>query len=36
MLRTQARCLLCGQRGATLQHPSWGDSATGWETVPVA
>jgi DNA-directed RNA polymerase subunit RPC12/RpoP len=36
MLRQQARCMACGQRGASLQHPSWGDAAVGWEVFPVA
>jgi hypothetical protein len=35
MLRGQVRCAACGRRGATLQHPSWGDAVTGWETFPV-
>jgi len=36
MLRQHARCSVCGHRGASLQHPSWGDAVTGWEAFPVA
>jgi hypothetical protein len=36
VLRTHARCSVCGRRGATLQHPSWGDATVGWEAFPVA
>src|SRR5215467_2386851 len=36
VLRTHARCTVCGRRGATLQHPSWGDEIVGWEAFPVA
>jgi hypothetical protein len=34
MLRQQARCSACGRRGASLQHPSWGDAEVGWEVFP--
>jgi hypothetical protein len=34
MLRQHARCSVCGQRGATLQHPSWADGAVGWQVFP--
>jgi hypothetical protein len=36
MLRRHARCMVCGRRGASLQHPSWGDETVGWEVFPVA
>jgi hypothetical protein len=36
VLRRNARCVVCGRRGASLQHPSWGDEAVGWEPFPVA
>jgi hypothetical protein len=36
MLRRQARCSVCGRRGATLQHPGWEDETVGWEVFPVA
>ena len=36
MLREHAWCSVCGQRGATLQHPSWHDEAVGWQPFPVA
>jgi hypothetical protein len=36
MLRRNTRCAACGRRGATLQHPSWGDAVTGWQPFPVA
>jgi hypothetical protein len=34
VLRRNARCAVCGRRGATLQHPSWTDSAVGWQPFP--
>ena len=34
MLRQHVRCSVCGRRGATLQHPSWGDTDTGWQPFP--
>src|SRR5262249_22079365 len=36
MLRTHARCTVCGRRGASLQHPSWGDESMGWEVFPLS
>jgi hypothetical protein len=36
VLRTHACCAVCRRRGASLQHPSWGDAVTGWEMFPVA
>jgi len=36
VLRTHARCTVCGRRGASLQHPSWADESVGWEPFPVA
>jgi hypothetical protein len=36
VLRTHARCTVCGRRGATLQHPSWRDETVRWEVFPVA
>jgi len=36
ILRKHARCTVCGRRGASLQHPSWGDAETGWEAFPMA
>jgi len=36
VLRRNARCSVCGRRGATLQHPSWCDATVGWEAFPVA
>jgi hypothetical protein len=36
MWRQHARCSSCGRRGATLQHPSWGEAAIGWEPFSVA
>jgi hypothetical protein len=34
LLRRHTRCTRCGRRGATLQHPSWIDIATGWAPFP--
>jgi len=34
LLRRAARCGQFGAKGAVLQHPSWGGSATGWEEFP--
>jgi hypothetical protein len=31
VLRHRARCCACGHLGATLRHPSWGDSIIGWK-----
>jgi hypothetical protein len=36
LLRHHARCVACGQRGATLQHPSWVDIRVEWAPFPVA
>jgi hypothetical protein len=36
LLRRHARCVACGQRGATLQHPSWVDIRIEWAPFPVA
>ena len=33
-LRRNARYQHCGHRGARLQHPSWVNSAGGWELYP--
>jgi hypothetical protein len=33
MLRQRVRCVVCGRRGASLQHPSWGDAVMGLEGV---
>jgi hypothetical protein len=33
-LRRSARCTVCGQKGATLQHPGWVDSAVGFQPFP--
>jgi hypothetical protein len=35
VLRTHARCTVCGRRGASLQHPSWADEIMGWEVFPL-
>src|SRR5262249_14610017 len=35
-LRRNARCSACGQRWASLQHPSWADAAMGWQPFPAA
>ena len=36
MLRRCARCTRCGQKGATLQHPSWvGIGFSCWQPFPV-
>jgi hypothetical protein len=35
LLRAHARCTRCGQKGATLQHPSWVDTGTEWASFPV-
>jgi hypothetical protein len=34
VLRHNARCTHCGQRGATLQHPSHIDLLRGWAPFP--
>jgi hypothetical protein len=34
-LRQCARCTACGNRGATLQRPSWGGSTIGFVPFPV-
>jgi hypothetical protein len=34
LLRQRARCMRCGRRGATLQHPSWLDIAREWAPFP--
>jgi hypothetical protein len=36
MLRRCARCTRCGDRGATLMHPSWGGSNRGWQEFPLS
>jgi hypothetical protein len=33
-LRRCARCTACGNKGATLQHPGWVDSAVGFQPFP--
>jgi hypothetical protein len=35
MLRQNARCIECGKRGVSLQHPSWGGNDTGWAPMPI-
>jgi len=30
VLRQRARCTACGDKGATLQHPSWGGADVGF------
>lgn len=35
-LRRCARCTACGNKGATLQHPGWVDSAVGFQPFPGA
>jgi hypothetical protein len=35
LLRRHARCTACGQRGASLQHPSWVDIRIEWAPFPV-
>jgi hypothetical protein len=34
LLRQCMVCKECGHKGADLYHPSWGDSATGWQPFP--
>jgi hypothetical protein len=34
VIRRNARCIRCGQRGATLQHPSHLDLLRGWAPFP--
>jgi hypothetical protein len=34
-LRRSARCVECGHKGATLQHPGWTNSIVGFEPFPV-
>jgi hypothetical protein len=34
MLRRSARCMVCGQKGATLQHPSWQGNDAGFGQFP--
>jgi hypothetical protein len=34
-LRQCARCSACGRKGATLRHPSWCDTQTGFMPFPV-
>jgi hypothetical protein len=36
VLRQHARCTVCARRGASLQHPSWADAATEWQSFPAA
>jgi hypothetical protein len=36
MLRQRTRCTSCGGKGATLQHPGWADTNTGFQPFPVA
>jgi len=36
MLRQRTRCTCCGGRGATVQHPGWADSNSGFQPFPVA
>ena len=35
LLRKNARCIKCGHKGATLSHPGWGGSQTGFLPFPV-
>jgi hypothetical protein len=34
VLRQCARCTVCGHKGATLQHPSWGGNGIGFLPFP--
>jgi len=34
-LRRSARCVKCGHKGATLQHPGWTNSIVGFEPFPM-
>jgi hypothetical protein len=34
VLRQRARCTVCGSKGATLQHPSWGGNTIGFAPFP--
>jgi len=34
VLRQSARCMVCGRKGATLQHPSWHGNGVGFEPFP--
>jgi len=36
VLRRSARCVKCGHKGATLQHPGWTNSIVGFEAFPGA
>ena len=33
-LIAEADAIIGSRRGATLQHPSWGDAVVGWELFP--
>jgi hypothetical protein len=35
MLRQRTRCTSCGGKGATLQHPGWADTNTGFQPFPI-
>jgi hypothetical protein len=35
LLRHNARCGVCGHRGATLKHPGWKNGHVEWEPFPV-
>jgi hypothetical protein len=35
MLRQRTRCTGCGGKGATLQHPGWADTNTGFQPFPM-
>jgi hypothetical protein len=35
VLRQRARCKVCGNKGATIQHPSWVGEAVGFQPFPV-
>ena len=34
VLRQRARCTACGNKGATIQHPSWGGADSGFLPFP--
>ena len=34
LLRQRARCMRCGHKGATIQHPGWGGADVGFLPFP--
>jgi len=34
VLRQRTRCTACGNKGATLQHPTWGGNSIGFMPFP--